>query len=55
VQISFNPEYVEDMLGIVQRDTVKLRFTDRRSPCVIKSGLDYTYVISPVIREEAEL
>ncbi|MHC4591740.1 MAG: DNA polymerase III subunit beta [Planctomycetota bacterium] len=55
VHISFNPEFVEDMLGIVQRDTVKLRFTDRRSPCVIKSGLDYTYVISPVIREEAEL
>ncbi len=54
-QISFNPEFVEDMLTTVDRDTVKMRFTDRRSPCVLKSGLDYTYVISPVIREEGEL
>jgi DNA polymerase-3 subunit beta len=53
-EISFNPEYLEDMLGIVERDAVKMRFSDRRSPCVIKSGLDYTYVVSPVIREEAE-
>jgi len=53
--ISFNPEFLEDMLGIVERDTVKMRFSDRRSPCVIKSGLDYTYVVSPVVREEAAL
>ena len=53
-QISFNPEYLEAMLAIVERDSVKMRFTDRRSPCVLKSGLDYTYVVSPVIREEAE-
>jgi DNA polymerase-3 subunit beta len=52
--ISFNPEFLEDMLGIVERDVVKMRFNDRRSPCVLKSGLDYTYVVSPVIREEAE-
>jgi DNA polymerase-3 subunit beta len=54
-QIAFNPEFIEDMLAIVERDIVKMRFSDRRSPCVIKSGLDYTYVVSPVIREEAEL
>ena len=53
-QISLNPDYVEDMLAIVERESVKMRFIDRRSPCVIKSGVDYTYVISPVIREEAE-
>ena len=55
VTISFNPEYLADMLSIVERDSVKMRFTDRRTPCLIKSGLDYTYVVSPVIREEAEL
>lgn len=54
-QISFNPEFLEDMLAIVERDSVKMQFTDRRSPCIIKSGLDYTYVVSPVIREEAAL
>ncbi len=53
-QIAFNPEYLEDVLGIVEREGVKLRFTDRRSPCVMKVGLDYTYVVSPVIRDEAE-
>lgn len=52
--IAFNPEYIEDMLAIVERETIKMRFTDRRSPCVLKSGLDYTYVVSPVILEEAE-
>jgi len=54
-QIALNPDFVEDMLAIVERESVKMRFTDRRSPCVIKSGVDYTYVISPVIREEAGL
>jgi len=53
--VSLNPVFVEDMLSIVERESVKMRFMDRRSPCVIKSGVDYTYVISPVIREEAGL
>ena len=52
-KISFNPEYIEDMVSVVERDNVTLRFTDQRSPCVIKSGYNYTYVISPVVREEA--
>ena len=51
-QISLNPDYVEDMLSIVERESVKMRFTDGRSPCVMKTGVDYTYVISPVVREE---
>jgi DNA polymerase-3 subunit beta len=53
--IAFNPEFLEDMLAIVEREGVKMRFVDRRSPCVMKSGMDFTYVVSPVIREEAEL
>ena len=53
-QIAFNPELIEDALGMVEREAVKIRFTDRRSPCVLKSGLDYTYVVSPVIREESQ-
>lgn len=52
--IAFNPEFVEDVLAIVEREGVKMRFVDRRSPCVMKSGMDFTYVVSPVIREEAE-
>jgi DNA polymerase-3 subunit beta len=53
--IAFNPEFLEEMLSVVEREAVKLRFSDSRSPCVIKAGLDYTYVVSPVVREEAEL
>jgi DNA polymerase-3 subunit beta len=53
--ISFNPEYVEDFLAVVERESIKMRFNDRRSPCVLKSGLDYTYVVSPVMREEGEI
>ncbi len=54
-EISFNPEFLQEMLAVVERESVKIRFTDRRSPCVIKCGLDYTYVVSPVIREDAEI
>jgi DNA polymerase-3 subunit beta len=53
-EIAFNPEFIEDMLSTVERESVKMRFNDRRSPCVIRAGVDYTYVVSPVIREEAE-
>jgi len=52
IKISFNPDYIESLLAIVERETIKMRFSDRRSPCVIKSGVDFTYVVSPVIREE---
>jgi DNA polymerase-3 subunit beta len=54
-EISFKTEFLQEMLSVVEREAVKIRFTDRRSPCVIKCGMDYTYVVSPVIREDAEL
>ena len=41
------------MLAIVERESVKMRMNESRTPCVLKSGLDYTYVVSPVIRDEA--
>ena len=52
VQIGFNPEYLEDMLAVVERESVKLEFTDSGSPCTVRSGYDFTYVISPGVREE---
>jgi DNA polymerase III sliding clamp (beta) subunit (PCNA family) len=54
VQIAFNPEYVADMLKVVEREAVKMEFNDRRSPCVLHSGVDYVYVVSPVVREDIE-
>jgi len=50
--IAFNPRYVEQMLDVVERESVKVEFNDARSPCLIRSGLDYLYVVSPVVREE---
>ena len=55
LQISFNPEFIRDMLRITERETVKFEFTDARTPCVIRSGVDFTYVVSPVIRDEAAI
>jgi len=52
VTIAFNPEFIEDVLRAIERESVKFQFTDERSPCVIKSGSDYLYVVSPVVREE---
>jgi len=54
IQIAFNPRYLEEMLQVVERESVKVEFNDRTSPCVIRSGLDYVYVVSPVVREEAQ-
>jgi len=51
-EISLNPEFLEDMLQLVENDTVKMEITDRGSPCLIKSGFDFIYVVSPVVREE---
>jgi DNA polymerase-3 subunit beta len=53
-EISFNPAYIEDMLETVERETVKFEFNDRRSPCLLSSGVDFRYVVSPVVREDAE-
>jgi DNA polymerase-3 subunit beta len=50
-QLSFNPEYIVDMLDAVERDVISVEFIDKASPCVFRSGNDYTYVVSPVIRE----
>jgi DNA polymerase-3 subunit beta len=50
--VALNPDYIGDVLAVVEREEIKMRFTDLRSPCVFKSGLDYTYVVSPVIRDE---
>lgn len=52
VSVAFNPTYIEEMLKIVERESVKFEFTDPRSPCLFKSGTDYQYVVSPVVREE---
>ena len=53
VSITFNPEYVEEMLRTIDRENVRMEFSDSRSPCLLRSGTDYMYVVSPVVQEEA--
>jgi len=55
VQISFNPEFVQDVLQVVERESIKVEFEGSRSPAVFRSGVDYQYVVSPVVREEGEV
>ena len=50
--VAFNPSYIADMLKVVERDTVRVDINDGRSPCVWRSGGDYLYVVSPVVRED---
>ncbi len=52
--IAFNPRYLEQVLQVVERETVRVEFNDRRSPCLVRAGVDYLYVLSPVVREEPE-
>ena len=52
IVLAFNPEYIEEMLRIVEREVVKFEFTDQRTPSLLRSGQDYLYVVSPVVKEE---
>ncbi len=51
-KVTFNPEYLLDMLQAVKRESIKLEFNQRNTPCLFKSGKDFIYVVSPVVRDE---
>ncbi len=53
-EVTFNPDLLEDMLSLVERESVKFQFNDPESPCMFKSGFDYTYLISPIVPDEEE-
>ena len=53
--ISVNPDYVLSMVSVLDREVVKMRFSDVHTPCVFKSGFDYTYVVSPVVPRDMKL
>jgi DNA polymerase-3 subunit beta len=52
MQICFNADYVDNFLGVVETENVRLEFKDEMSQAVIKpigaEGYDYTYVIMPM-------
>ncbi len=51
-KVTFNPDYLMDMLQVVKREGIKMEYNESNLPCVFKSGRDYTYVVSPVVKEE---
>jgi len=50
--ISFNPDYIREVLQVVERETVKMEFDGPHAPAVFRAGVDYQYVVSPVVRGE---
>jgi len=44
--VGFNPEYLIDVLKVMDQDRVSLEFTDAETPSVIRVGNAYTYVAS---------
>ena len=54
-KVTFNPEYLTDMLQVVKRESVKIEYNERNTPCLFKSGKDFIYVVSPVVKDEATL
>ena len=51
-QICFNADYVDNFLGVVETENVRLEFKDEMSQAVMKpigaEGYEYTYVIMPM-------
>ncbi len=54
-KVTFNPEYLLDMLQVVKREGVKMEFNERSTPCLFRSGKDFIYVVSPVVKDEAKV
>ncbi|MEX0775920.1 MAG: DNA polymerase III subunit beta [Phycisphaeraceae bacterium] len=48
IEIGFNPQYVLDVLKVVNSDTVQLDMRASNKPGVIRSGSDFLYVVMPV-------
>ena len=52
MQICFNADYVDNFLGAVETEQVRLEFKDEMSQAVMKpvgaEGYEYTYVIMPM-------
>jgi len=46
--ISFNPQYIQDCLKVLNTDTIKIEMKDPSRPGVIREGADYLYVLMPV-------
>ena len=47
-EIGFNPQYLIDMLRIVEQPEILCEFTDGTKPGLLRAGKDFLYVVMPV-------
>ena len=48
IKIGFNPQYLLDMLRVLDEAEVTLEFVDSSKPGLIRAGRDFLYVVMPV-------
>ena len=48
LKIGFNPEYLLDMLRVIEEAQIVCELTDGTKPGLIRAGKDFLYVIMPV-------
>jgi DNA polymerase-3 subunit beta len=48
MKLGFNPQYLLEMLRVVDEEKVVFEFTDSKKPGVLRSGKSFLYVIMPV-------
>jgi len=46
--VAFNPQYLLDAVGRLERDTVELQLKDSSRPGLVAEGKEYLSVIMPV-------
>jgi len=51
VQISFNPDFLLQMLKTIDVETIQFEFKDRERPGLFHAGADYLYLVMPVSLE----
>ncbi|MFH0963538.1 MAG: DNA polymerase III subunit beta [Planctomycetota bacterium] len=50
VTVAFNPQFLEDVLKVADRDTITMELKDSRTQVLLRAGENYLYVVMPVIR-----
>ncbi len=51
MEISFNPEFLSELLRVLDEESVRMEFHDSSSAGLFRAGKDFLYVVMPVSRE----
>ena len=52
IKIGFNPEYILELLKVINEGTVRMELKDKDRPVLFKAGEGFLYVVMPVSIEE---